>query len=326
MDKVVFAGSRLFMKFLDFDYFTSRLKEADAEVIMAKDEDPAALVRAAADAAAIVVIARPITAELIDTMKIGKFIMTMSVGYNCVDIKAATRKGIPVSNCPIYCSDDVANHAMTLLLSVSRKIHHIIQKVKTSNWDYKYTKPIYNYRGKKLGILGLGRIGRTILPKAKGFGMKVAAYDPYIDDDIFHLLDVEHKYELHDLLSDVDYLTIHAPLTPETRHIIDLDAFKMMKKDAVIINTARGSIIDQKALCEALEQGIIGGAGIDVLESEPPEKDHPLISQPNALVTPHIAWYSEESYEANKIQGMDELVRVLNGSRPRHLVNPEIYN
>ena len=155
--------------------------------------------------------------------------------------------------------------------------------------------------------------------------MAVAAYDPYIDDDIFSVLGVERKYELPELLLAADYITIHAPLTQETFHMIDAAALAHVKETTFLVNTARGSIIDQEALVEALESKRIAGAGIDVLESEPPSVDNPLLSLANALVTPHIAWYSEESFNANIELGMDELLRVLQGKRPRHIVNPEIF-
>ena len=242
-----------------------------------------------------------------------------------MDVGAATDKLIPVCNTPAYCTDEVANHAITLLLALARKIHLILPKSKDAVWDYKYTKPIFNFKDKTLGIIGLGRVGRALVPKAKGLGMKVCAYDPYVEDDIYALLEVERKYELDELLSDSDYISIHTPLTPETFHLIDAAALEKMRKHAIIVNTARGPIIDEGALCEALDKGSIGAAGIDVLETEPPAANNPLLSKENALVSPHVAWYSEESFEADMIDGMDELERVLRGQRPRFIINPEIF-
>jgi len=325
MKKILLAGDRLFMKFPALDYFESRAPEADAQIISTKGMSDQELIEAAKDASAICVIARPITKAVIEAMEKCEIIMTLSVGYDCVDVETATARGIPVCNSPTYCSDDVANHAMTLILAVSRKLHQIIPEVNKSNWDYKYTKPIFNYRGKKLAVIGLGKIGRKIVPKAKGFGMDVIAFDPYIADDIFELLGVERKYELRDLLKEADYVTVHAPLTAETRNMIGAEELSQMKKTAVIVNTARGPIINQEALVEALNSETIAGAGIDVLEKEPLTPDNTLLGAKNILITPHIAWYSEESFEANKILGMDEMVNVLNGGRPRHIVNPEIF-
>ena len=325
MNKIVFIGERLFMKYGELEYFKSRLEDVNGQAVSTRDMTEREIIEAAEDAAAVVTIAGRVSRELMERAKNLRFIMTLSVGYDCVDVEAASELGIPVSNCPVYCTDDVANHAMTLLLAVSRKLHMIIPAVQDGTFGYEYTKPILNYRGRKLGILGLGKIGRTIVPKARGFGMNVAAYDPYVDDDIFEMLGVERKYELDDLVSDVDYLTVHSLLTRETRGILGLEEFRKMKEHAVVVNTARGPIIDEEALAVALEEGMIAGAGIDVFSSEPPGADHPLIRSPKTIITPHIAWYSEKSFEANMVQGMDELTRVLSGHRPRHIVNPGIF-
>lgn len=323
--KVLFIGDRLFMKYGTLDYFSRRLADIGAEVVSTEGTGDKELIEAAEDASAVVVIARKISRALMERAKKLEFIMTLSVGFDCVDVDAATELGIPVSNCPTYCTDDVANHAMTLLLAVTRKLHMTIPGVQGGDWTYKYTKPILNYRDRTLGIIGLGKIGRTIVGKAKGFGMKVAAFDPYVDDDIFDLLGVERKYELDDLLTDADFFTIHALLTPETLGLLGEAEFRKMKSHAVIVNTARGPIMDEGALARALNNGEIAGAGIDVFASEPPSPDHPLITSPKTIVTPHIAWYSEESFEANMVLGMDELTGVLSGLRPRYIVNPGIY-
>jgi len=325
MEKVVFTGHRLFMKFPNLEYFEKRLKDIGCELVSVNDEGDDVLKAQVKDAVAVVLIARTLDAGIIGALERCKVILTLSVGYDCVDVGAATAKLIPVCNTPAYCTDEVANHAITLLLALARKIHLILPRSKDAVWDYKYTKPIFNFKDKTLGIIGLGRVGRALVPKAKGFGMKVCAYDPYVEDDIYALLEVERKYELDELLGDSDYISIHTPLTPETFHLIDAAALGKMRKHAVIVNTARGPIIDEGALFEALDKGSIGAAGIDVLESEPPAADNPLLSKDNALVSPHVAWYSEESFEADMIDGMDELERVLRGQRPRFIVNPEIF-
>jgi D-3-phosphoglycerate dehydrogenase len=325
MEKVVFTGHRLFMKFPNLVYFEKRLKDIGCELVSVNDEGDEVLKAQVKDAVAVVLIARTLDADIIGALERCKIILTLSVGYDCVDVGAATDKLIPVCNTPAYCTDEVANHAITLLLALARKIHLILPKSRDAVWDYKYTKPIFNFKDKTLGIVGLGRVGRALVPKAKGFGMKVCAYDPYVEDDIYALLEVERKYEFDELLGDSDYISIHTPLTPETFHLIDAATLGKMKKHAIIVNTARGPIIDEGALCEALDRGSIGAAGIDVLETEPPAANNPLLSKENALVSPHVAWYSEESFEADMIDGMDELERVLRGQRPRFIVNPEIF-
>jgi len=314
------------MKFPDFDYFRERASEVDAEVAVTKGMSDEEILQEVKDAVALVVIGRPVSREMINAATECKLIMTLSVGYDVVDRQAATERGIIVSNCPLYCSEEVAEHAVTLLLGVSRKLHELIPHVREGGWDYKESRPIHSFRTRRFGIIGLGRIGRHAARKARGLGMEVVAYDPYVDDDIFELLGVERFYDLYPMLEAVDSLSIHAPLTDETFHMIDAGALSKMQSHAVVVNTARGSIIDQTALEDALLEGSIGGAGIDVLETEPPTGEERLLTLPNVIVTPHIAWYSEESHRQNQIDGMDELVRVLQGKRPRYIVNPEIFS
>jgi len=323
--KIVVSGVRFFMKYDNYmSYFNERAKEADAKIFSVRSGDESEFQNNVKDASAIVVIARKIFAATIERLERCKLILALSVGYDCVDVEAATKRGIPVSNVPAYCTDDVANHTMTLLLSVTRKIPLLIDETLQGEWDYNPAKPIYNYNEKLIGIIGLGKIGRALVPKAKGFGMRIAAYDPYISDDIFELIGVKRIYELDDLLQTADYVSIHAPLTPETYHLFDERAFDHMKDTSYLINTARGQIINEEALYTALKTEKIAGAGIDVLEKEPIEKENPLLNLHNIIITPHIAWYSEESFQNSMIQGMDEVTRVLNGFRPRFVVNPQI--
>jgi D-3-phosphoglycerate dehydrogenase len=326
MQKVVLLGNRLYMKFPDFAYFSRRLSEVDGELRLTKGMSDEEILQEVRDAVALVVIGHPITRELIYAAEQCKLIMTLSVGYDVVDLEAATERGIIVSNCPLYCSEEVAEHAITLTVAVSRKLHELIPHVREGGFDYKQARPIHSFRTMRYGIIGLGRIGRHSARKAQGLGMQVAAYDPYLDDDIFEMLGVERFYDLVPMLESVDCLSIHAPLTDETYHMIDAEALARMKPHAVVVNTARGPIIDVHALEEALEKGAIGGAGIDVLETEPPSGEERLLTLANAIVTPHIAWYSEESHAQNQIDGMDELVRVLEGQRPRYVVNPQIFS
>lgn len=326
MNKVVLVGNRLFMKFPDLGYFHERVREADARIFSTDGLTDTEIINELRDAAAIVVIGHPITREMITAAESCRFIMTASVGYDVVDLVAATERSIPVSNCPVYCSEDVAEHALTLTLTVARKIHELIPHTRGGGWQYKQAKPIRMFRNSTQGILGLGRIGRHLARKALALGMRVVAYDPYVDDDIFALLGVERYYDLDPFLEQLDYLSLHCPLTGETRHIVNATTLKRMRPTAVIVNTARGALIDRLALEEALINGRIGGAGIDVLEEEPPSGDEPVLNLPNAVVTPHIAWYSEESHRRNMEQAMDELVGVLQGKRPRYVVNPEIFS
>ncbi len=324
MKRVVFAGDRLFRKFPNRDFFVTRLHEVGTEAVFADGADDAGLRELAAGAAAIVVIDRRIDRATLSAMTRPELIMTLSVGYDCVEVPAATDLGIPVSNCPTYCIDEVATHAITLLHAVTRKLHQVLPETLGANWGIGYAKPIHSFRGRVLGIIGLGRIGRAFARKAEALDVQLAAYDPYVDDDIFAMLGVERMVDLEDLLEASDYLSIHAPLTGETRHMINAATIAKMRPHAYLVNTARGAIIREADLLAALQDGRIAGAALDVLEVEPPAADHPLFSEPRALITPHMAWYSEESFLANQELGMEELTRVLTGHRPQYVVNPEV--
>ena len=324
MKRVVFAGDRLFRKFPNKQYFRDRLREVDVGLEYAEGADDSELRRLTADAAAVVVIDRRIDRALMEGMRHGELVMTLSVGYDCVDVGAATELGIPVSNCPTYCIDEVATHAVTLLHAVGRKLHQVLPETRTGNWYIDYAKPIYSFQEKVLGIIGLGRIGRAFARKAQAMGVRIAGYDPYVDDDVFDMLAVKRMVDLEELLPECDYVSIHAPLTGETFHMIDSRTLSLMKPGAYLINTARGAIIDEADLLAALQAERIAGAALDVLENEPPAVDHPLLHEPRAVVTPHMAWYSEESYFRNQQLGMHELTRVLSGRRPQYIVNPQV--
>jgi D-3-phosphoglycerate dehydrogenase / 2-oxoglutarate reductase len=325
MKTVAFAGPRLFMKFADLEYFRTRAKTEGLEIVEVHADDEKEFVEQVKDAHALAVIARRVSAQTIAALNGCELIQTLSVGYDCVDVAAATAAGIPVCNTPAYCTDEVANHALTLLMSAARKIPMIVPETRGGTWDYNFTRPIFNFRDKTLGILGMGRVGRALVPKAKGLGIRVCAYDPYLDDDIFAMMEVDRCYELADILEQSDYVSIHAPLTAETRGMIGKDQLGLMKPSALIVNTARGGIWDEDAVADALGRGAIAAAATDVLGSEPPDTSHPFFSLPNMLVTPHIAWYSEESHRKNMVDSMDEIVRVLSGLRPHAIINPEIF-
>ena len=324
MRTVLLAGDRLFMKFPNLDYFYQRAAEVDATIVEARDVTDDELTHLAHNASAIIVIGRPISRETIEACSACELIMALSVGFDVVDVTAASERGIPVSNCPLYCSEEVADHAISLSVALRRKLEPLHRHVIEGGWTYRHARPIHSFRNTTFGIVGLGRIGRHAARKATALGMRIVAYDPYVDDDIFDMLDVERVYDLYPLLRTSDIVTIHAPLNDETWHLFNEEALSYMKTESVLINTARGAIVDRRALERALDAGVIAGAGVDVLEDEPPTGEEPLLSHPNAIVTPHIAWYSEESHARNMIHGMDELVRVLRGDRPRHIVNPTV--
>jgi D-3-phosphoglycerate dehydrogenase len=322
--KIVTAGDRVYLKFFDLDYFHQKAREAKARLCPFKGFDNERFKKEITDADALVLIDRPIKKEHIEVMESCKIILALEVGYDFIDVEEATKKGIIVSNVPVYCTNQVAVHTFSLLLAVQRKLKVLSAHTTQGKWDYNVCKPIYEIDKGVLGIVGLGRIGRAVVPKAKGFDMDVIAYDPYLPDDIFKLVGARRCYEFQELLKEADYITLHVPLTEETYHMMSADEFASMKPHGVVVNTCRGKVIDERSLLDAIRNHKIAGAGLDVLEIEPPEVSNPLLHMENVVVTPHVAWYSEDSMERLKLQGMNEVIRVLNGKRPWYVVNPEV--
>jgi D-3-phosphoglycerate dehydrogenase len=323
-NKIVTAGDRVYLKFFDLDFFHQKAREAQARLCPFKDFDDERFKEEITDTDALILIDRAVQRKHIEIMRSCKIILALEVGYDFIDVEEATKKGIIVSNVPVYCTNQVAVHAFSLLLAVQRKLKVLSEHTAKGKWDYNVCKPLYEIDRGVLGIVGLGRIGRAVVPKAKGFDIDVLAYDPYLADDIFELVGARRCYELQELLAEADYVTLHVPLTEETYHMMGASEFSAMKSHGVIINTCRGKVIDERALLDALRSKKIAGAGLDVLETEPPEAHNPLLQMENVVVTPHVAWYSEDSMERLKTQGMDEVIRVLNGKRPWYVVNPEV--
>jgi D-3-phosphoglycerate dehydrogenase len=247
-----------------------------------------------------------------------RVVVRYGVGVDGVDVAAATDCGVPVVNVPDYGTDEVANHAVALLLALARKITRLDRQTRAGGWDVFRVGPITRLAGQVVGILGCGRIGAAVARKLSGFDVRLLGYDPQLDAFPPGVQPVG----LDRLLAEADYVTIHCPLTPETRHLINADTLAQMRPTAVLINTARGGIVDTRALVEALQSGLLAGAGLDVTEAEPLDPESPLLRLEQVIVTPHAAWYSEQGRSDLKRRAAEEAVRVLRGERPRHCVNP----
>jgi D-3-phosphoglycerate dehydrogenase len=232
---------------------------------------------------------------------------------------AATKKNITVCNVTDYCLDEVSDHAMALLLSLARKVTFLNNKVKNGTWDFKIGSPIFKFSGHELGLLSLGNIAQKVAKKAQAFGLKVIAYDPFIPVEVAKELNVE-LVELEDLFRRSDYISVHTPLNESTRGMVGERQFKWMKKEAFIINTSRGPLIDEKALIHALDNGEITGAGLDVLEIEPIEGENPLLNMDQVILTPHVAWYSKESEKELKAKTAQNVADVLQGIESKYVV------
>ena len=302
---------------------------ANLTVKACKTEDE--IIELAREADAVITQREPFTRRVIENLSNCKIIAVVRTGYDNVDVAAATEKGICVSTGGSYCGEEVAIHTMALLLTLARKILPINEAAKKGYWGAptmhaemrEIWKPMYRLDRQVLGIFGLGHIGQLVVPKAKGFGLKVIACDPYVSPDVARELGVE-MVDFSQLLEDSDYISINASLTEETYRTFGLTEFKKMKPAAFIINTARGDIIDQEALRIAIDNGYIAGAGLDAVVPEPLPPDHPLLHTDNIIITAHSAFYSETAFPELARRGIQEVIRVLNGQWPEALVNPEV--
>jgi D-3-phosphoglycerate dehydrogenase len=270
------------------------------------------------EADALVVGLANVSRRVINEMTRAKVIVRYGVGYDSVDIPAATERGIPVCNIPDYCTEEVANHALALLLAVNRRIVQQDAAIRAGGWRGMLA-PMGALAGETAGIIGYGRIGRGMAKRCRALGMAVLAADPYAGppdaDDRIVTLD--------ELLERADYISIHCLLNDETRALINEQSLRRMKPSAVIVNTARGPIVDQPALVRALTEGWIAGAGLDVMEVEPAAAEEPLRKLPNVVLTPHTAYYSDPAGIRLKQRVAEEVITALKGERPPHVLNPE---
>jgi len=295
------------------------LSAIDAELQLAAEPKPEPILALAHDADAVLVTYAKITGDMIRQMSRCRVISRFGIGVDNVDLEAATAAGIVVTKVPDYCIDEVSDHTMALLLSAVRKIPFSNRQVHGGEWRMPAVVPIHRLRGRVLGLVGFGRIPQLVAPKARAFGLRVVAYDPFVPDDVFEHADVA-KVDFPSLLRISDYVSIHSPLVPETRGLFNADAFRQMKPTAYLVNTARGPIIDEAALAAALDAKEIAGAAVDVMTQEPPVGS-PLVGRDDVLITPHTSFYSEESLIELQTKAAQEVVRVLTGQPVRNPVN-----
>jgi D-3-phosphoglycerate dehydrogenase len=308
--------------FPNLDAARDVVAKAGAGLVLAKAPTPEAIVEAAANADAILTTYAKLTAEIIEKLTRCRIISRFGIGVDNVDLAAATAKGIVVTKVPDYCMDEVSDHAIALLLALVRKIPFSNAIVQAGRWEMPAVVPIHRIRGRVLGLAGFGRIPQLVAPKAKAFGLRVAAHDPYVPDAVFERAGVE-SVSFDELLRISDYVSLHCPLTPETRHLFHAGVFSRMKPGAYLINTGRGPLVDEAALAQALDRGQLAGAALDVMEKEPPAGS-PLLGRDNVILTPHTAFYSEESLLELQIKAAEEVVLALTGKPPRNPVNPEV--
>ncbi len=299
------------------------LSDVGANVIVAESGNEDELISHAPNVDGILTCWKPVRDCVISAASKCQIIARYGIGLDNIDVASATENGIIVTNVPAYCVDEVSDHAMALLLACARKIPQYNSSVKSNNWDQNIGYQMYRLRDKTLGIVGFGHIGKTLIPKAMAFGLKVKVYSPRTTQELIGQHGAE-KVSFQELLTTSDFITIHAPLTSETQHMFSDEEFKAMKKTAYLINTARGGIVDTSALTDALQSGEIAGAGIDVLETEPPQLDDPLLHLENVIITPHAAFISEESIMELQMTAAKSVAQVLIGQLPTSVVNPTV--
>jgi D-3-phosphoglycerate dehydrogenase len=299
------------------------LAAVDAEVTLVSEPTAEAILKAARTADGLVVTYAKVTADIINGLERCRVISRTGIGVDNVDLEAATAKGIVVTRVPDYCIDEVSDHALGLLFALARKIPLANSAVHAGQWSVGLVNPLHRLRGQTLGLVGFGQIPRALAPKAQALGLSVIAYDPYVSEEAM-AADGVKQVDLEQLLAESDHISVHAPLTPETRHMFNREAFQKMKPGAVLINTARGPLVDEDALVDALEAGELAGAALDVLEHEPPAAGSRLLCRTDVILTPHTGFYSEESMIDLQTKAAEEVRRVLQGEMPRNPVNPQV--
>jgi D-3-phosphoglycerate dehydrogenase len=306
--------------FPSLDPAKAALAKLNPTFLMSKSSNADDILAVAKDADAILVTYAKLTREILTQLTKCKAIGRFGLGVDNIDLPAAKEKGIAVNYVPDYCIREVSDHTMALLLALIRKIPLSNKLVQSGRWEMPAVVPIRRIEGTVLGLIGFGHIPRLVAPKAKAFGIKVVAYDPYAKPEIFKTAGVE-SVDFDTLLNTSDYVSVHAPLLPATRGLMNAGVFGKMKKGAYIVNTARGPLIDEPALIAALDSGQIGGAGLDVVAAEPLAKDSALLGRDNVIISPHTAFYSIEALTELQTKCAIDVARVLSGEKAVYAIS-----
>jgi D-3-phosphoglycerate dehydrogenase / 2-oxoglutarate reductase len=310
----------------NLDLEREALDPIGAELIPVYAEDDVSYAEQIADMDAVIAGLRvSLTAEVIAQLRSIKIIQATGIGVDKIDVDAATAAGIPVCNVPDVFTEEVADQAFTLLLAVNRKLVYCQQMAASGRWSQTQAGlgSVPKINGKTLGLVAFGNIAKAVARRAKGFGLNVIAHDPFVKPEAMEELGVEPA-SIERLFQESDFISAHVPHSKATHHLIGKRLFDLMKPTAIFINTGRGKVVDEEALIEALRAGKLAGAGLDVLEQEPPAPDNPLLSMPNVTVTPHVAAYSNESAIARRRRHGQEIAAVLTGKKPRNCFNREV--
>ena len=293
---------------------------ADAETVVASCRTEEDVIEAARGSDALLVQWAPITAQVIETLDQCKVIVRYGIGVDNVDLAAAAGRGIPVCNVPDYCIDEVADHTIALTLALARQLPQVDSRVRAGVWRIVPDNRMPALRDLTFGTLGFGRVARAVLDRARPFGFRLVAADPYVPAPQSTATPVD-LVTIDDLVKSCDIVSLHAPLTSATRLIFNDDRIATMKQGAILVNTGRGGLVDLGALARCLSSGHLGGAGLDVYEEEPLPLDHPIRQSPNTILTSHIAWFSESSVPRLQQMAAEEVARALRGQPLSNPVN-----
>ncbi len=299
------------------------LSDVDGRLVLAPSGEEDQLIELARDADAILTCFARVTERVVQAAPGLRVIGRYGIGVDNIAVAEATARGILVTNTPSYCTDEVAEHTLALMLTLARRIGAFNQAVHAGNWELASGQPIHRLRGQTLGIIGLGEIGSALAGRARALGLNVLAYHPRRESGSIRDNGAE-PVSLRELAERSDFISLHVPLREDTRGLVDAEFLRAMKPTAFLVNTARGAVIDQPALVQALREGWIAGAGIDVVVPERLPEDDPLLALPNAIITPHVAYYSEESLVDLGTLAAENVAAVLGGREPASIVNPEV--
>ncbi len=294
-----------------------------ADIVPLQVTDPERFFPEAEDCDALLnTYAGPITADVMARMPDCRLIARYGIGVDTIDLDAATEAGIIVTNNPTYCIEEVAEHTIAMLLAAARKVAFYDRLVRQGRWEVPPGKPMFRLAESTIGLVGYGNIARRVAKAAAGLQMRVLFFDPFVESGQFET--PGKKVELTELLRESDFVCIHAPLLPKTRHMIGADAFAQMKDTAVLINCSRGPIVDTDALVKALDEQSIAGCALDTTDPEPLTEDHPLRERDNVIINPHVAWYSEQAMAGLQAGAPGEIRRILQGEWPKNVVNKAV--
>jgi D-3-phosphoglycerate dehydrogenase len=312
--------------FEEYDIEKKILNDIGADLIESFAREPDDIISDCRKADAIMCNLVPMPEKVIMNLDRCRIISRYGVGYDNIDVKACTLKGIMVANVNGYCIEEVSDHALALMLNCIRRVAQRDRCLRNNLWGTYMQNPIYRMTGRVLALMGFGEIARNLLKKINGFNFsRVIVYDPFVDKEVIESFGAE-KVDWETALSQADIISLHMPLNKHTKNIINDEAFALMKNTAILINTARGQLINEESLVKALSSGRIMGAGLDVFDIEPPKKDSLLLKLDNCVLTDHMSWYSMESIQDLKRMAAENVRDALKGKRPRFLVNEMAYN